>query len=65
MWMCPLSVKAANAPACSRERACVPMSNRRLSTRSTHTPATGESRKMGNWLANATKPSNHAEPVRW
>ena len=61
MLIVPVSASAASAPDWSRERICVPMSRRRLSARSTHTPATGERKKMGAWLAKPTIPNRNAE----
>ncbi len=63
MVMWPESVNAARVSDWTMERVWVQTSTWRRSSRSTHTPAKGATRKVGIWPAKLTVPSSRAEPV--
>jgi len=56
-----IQASTASTRACTMERLWLSRSRRRRSTRSLHTPAKAEKKRMGIWLAKPTLPSTNAE----
>ncbi len=57
------SVNPASSRDCAAASAWVQSSTFLRSSRSTHTPAKGASRKVGIWPTKPTRPNSRAEPV--